>query len=370
MILHCLGLPRTACWNDFTDGVPVIPGTEKRGRNMIRRVLFLSSTILLLLSTGLAQNAAETVAEVEGDKISLQDLREASRAPLARLEEQIYRLKRQKLQELIEDRLLAGEARRRNLSLEALLNAEITSKAAEVTLQEIHRAYEQNKNQFQKPEAEMEGQLRSFLHEQKVTARRREFAKALQANAKVTVYLDPPPPFRAAVSVDGPSHGAADALVTIVEFEDFQCPFCKRAQDILERVLLRYKDKVRVVHRDFPLPSLHPASWKAHEAGRCAEEKGKFWEYRDLLYKNAPAAGLEQLTSYAAQLGLDSSDFKKCLDSGKFKAVVQKDEDEASRLGIQGTPAFFINGQLLSGAQPESEFARVIDEELNKRAER
>jgi protein-disulfide isomerase len=336
---------------------------------MIRWVLLLSSTVLLLLATIVAQNATETVADVDGDKISFQDLREVSSAPLARLEEQAYRLKQQKLQELIEGRLLAHEAHRRNVSLEALINTEIASKAAEVTPQEIDTAYELYKNRLHKPESEAEEQLRSLLHERNVKARRHEFANTLQANAKVTIYLDPPPPFRVAVGTDGPSRGAAGALVTIVEFEDFQCPFCKNAHDILERVLLRYKDKVRVVHRDFPLQSLHPASWKAHEAARCAEEQGKFWEYRDLLYKNAPAAGPEQLATYASQLGLDSSGFKKCLDSGKFKAVVQKDEDEANRLGIQGTPAFVINGQLLSGA-PESEFARIIDQELSKRAQR
>ena len=115
-----------------------------------------------------------------------------------------------------------------------------------------------------------------------------------------------------------------------------------------------------------------PKPWlgRAHEAGRCAEEQGKFWEYRDLLYKNAPAAGPEQLSDYALKTGMDVPAFKRCLDSGKFKMVVQKDETEGDRLGVQGTPAFFINGRLLSGAQPEDEFARVIDEELNKRAQK
>ena len=336
---------------------------------MIRWML-LTPTMLLFSLTIVAQESPQPVAEVDGDKISSQDLTEASGAQLARLEDQTYRLKKQKLQEMIENRLLTHEAHRRNISLESLINAEITSKVGDVTPQEIDKLYELNKSQMRKPESEVEGQLRSLLRDQHLAARRHEFAKTLQASAKVTIYLDPPPPFRATVGVDGPSRGAADALVTIVEFEDFQCPFCKKAQDTLQQVLLRYKDKVRVVHRDFPLQSLHPASWKAHEAGRCAEEQGKFWEYRDLLYKNAPAANPEQLIAYASQLGLDSTDFRKCLDSSKFKAVVQRDEGEANRLGIQGTPAFFINGQLLSGAQPESEFARIIDDELNKRAQR
>ena len=121
-----------------------------------------------------------------------------------------------------------------------------------------------------------------------------------------------------------------------------------------------------MVHRDLPLRTLHPASWKAHEAGRCAEEQGKFWEYRALLYKNAPGVSREQLNNYASQAGLNISDFTTCLDSEKFNAVIQKDEDEANRLGIQGTPFFFINGRLLSGAQPMSEFVRIIEDELNK----
>src|SRR5262249_25878458 len=163
---------------------------------------------------------------------------------------------------------------------------------------------------------------------------------------------------------DGPARGIADAPVTIVEFEDFQCPFCKRAQATLDQILVSYKDRVKLVHRDFPLQPLHPAAWKAHEAGRCAQDQGKFWEYRDLLYRNTPAADPESLSKYASQLGLDPGHFRECLDTDKFKAVVEKDEAEGERLGVQGTPAFFINGRPLTGAQSTSEFARIIEEEL------
>jgi len=286
------------------------------------------------------------------------------------LEDQAYRLKQQKLEQMIGDRLLAREASRRKISVESLIQAEITPQAAAVTAEEIHNVYELNKNQLQKPEPDVTDQIRTYLRDQKIAVRRAEFVKSLQAQAKVSIYLDAPAPFRSDVGAEGPSRGAADAPVTIVEFEDFQCPFCKKAQGTLEQVLLRYKDKVRVVHRDFPLQPLHPASQKAHEAARCAEEQGKFWEYRELLYKNTPAAGPEQLNDYASKVGVDVAVFKQCLDSGKFKMLVQKDETEGDRLGVIGTPAFFINGRLLSGAQPENEFARVIDEELNKRAQR
>jgi len=279
-------------------------------------------------------------------------------------------LKQQKLEQMIGDRLLAGEAGRRKMSVAALLEAEVNSNAAAVTAEEVHNVYELNKNQLQKPEADAADQIRTFLHDQKVATRRAEFVKSLQSQAKVAILLVPPPPFRSNVGLDGPSRGAADAPITIVEFEDFQCPYCKKGQATLEQIVVRYKNRVRVVHRDFPLQPLHPASQKAHEAARCAEEQGKFWEYRELLYKNVPAAGPEQLNDYAAKVGVDVPAFKQCLDSGKFKTLVQKDETEGERLGVTGTPAFFINGRLLSGAQPENEFARVIEEELNLRAQK
>jgi protein-disulfide isomerase len=333
---------------------------------MIRAWFYTAALMLFAVSSIVAQEPREIVAEVDGEKISAQDLRDAAGVSLARLEDEVYRLKQQKLQSLIEERLLAHEARRRKISVESLVQTEITAKTARVTHEEVLSAYEMYKSRLQKPESEVEPQLLAMLHERKVAARRQEFLSSLRAAADVSVNLLPPASFRASVGLDGPTRGASSAPITIVEFEDFQCPFCKRAQDTMEQVLARYKDRIRVVHRDLPLRTLHPASWKAHEAGRCAEEQGKFWEYRALLYKNAPAASPQQLNNYASQAGLDVSDFTKCLDSGKFNAVVQKDEDEANRLGIQGTPVFFINGRLLSGAQPESEFVRIIEDELNQ----
>ncbi|MHB8215775.1 MAG: DsbA family protein [Candidatus Sulfotelmatobacter sp.] len=334
-------------------------------------VLLLLSTVLMLCPMfGQSEPESSTVAEVDGEKISLQDLKQTAGEPLAKLDEQIYRLQQQKLEQMIADRLLEREARRRKISLESLLETEVTSKATAVTPGEIHRVYELNKNQLQKPESEVQEQLRTLLRDQNIATRRQEFAKSLHAQAKVNVYLLPPPPFRADVQGEGPSRGSVDAPVTIVEFEDFQCPYCKKAQEILEQVRVRYKDKIRIVHRDFPLQPLHPASFKAHEGARCAEEQGKFWEYRDLLYKNSPAAGPEQLSLYASQVNMNLPEFKNCLDSGKFRSVVQKDEAEGDRLGVEGTPAFFINGRRLSGAQAETEFARIIDEELSKRAQR
>lgn len=333
----------------------------------IANFLFMAIILPVLSAAAQSPSGSPSVAEVGGETITLQDLKQAAGAPLSRLEEQVYNLQQQKLQEMIADRLLAQEAHRRNISVEALTESEITHNAT-VTPEEIHNFYEANKNQLQKPEPEMQDQLRAYLLNQKLAARRKEFVATLQAQTKVAVHLEQPVPFRLEVKADGPSRGPAAAPVTIVEFEDFQCPFCKKVQATLDQVLARYGDKVRMVHHDFPLQSLHPASLKAHEAARCAEEQGKFWEFRTLLYTNAPAAGPEQLNSYATQAGLNVSSFKECVGSDKFAAVIKKDQSEGDRLGVDGTPAFFINGRLLSGSQPESEFSRIIDEELSKRA--
>ena len=333
--------------------------------------LLLVAPLALCSISGENMVDSTAVAEIDGHVISSRELGQAGGVALGRLEDQVYAMKHQKLEELIANRLLAREAAKRSISIEALIEKEVTSKIGAITAEEVHNVYELNKNQLQKPEAEVRVQIENFLRNQKAATRRQEYVKSLQSQAKVITYLEPPVPFRAELSGDGLARGAAEAPVTIVEFEDFQCPFCKRVQATLDQVLLRYKDKVKFVHRDFPLQSIHPLSSTIHEAARCAEEQNKFWEFRDLLYASVPAAsGQDQLNNYAAQLKLDVPAFQRCAESGKFKAAVQKDEEEGTRLGVEGTPAFFINGRLLSGAQPESAFVQVIDEELNKRAQR
>lgn len=162
---------------------------------------------------------------------------------------------------------------------------------------------------------------------------------------------------------DDPQKGPANAKVTIIEFSDFQCPFCARAQPTLEQIFQTYGSKVRLVYRDFPL-SFHQNAQKAAEAAECADEQGKFWEYHDILFANQNALDTESLKKYAAELKLDSQKFNSCLDSGKYGQEVKKDFSDGQSAGVQGTPAFFINGRLVSGAQPFENFKAIIDEEL------
>ncbi|MGH9778405.1 MAG: thioredoxin domain-containing protein [Candidatus Acidiferrales bacterium] len=337
-----------------------------RTQNVVRAAgLFLALACWLTGLPAQAQKPNEPVAEFEGGAITEEELERALGASLAKLEKQLYDLKRGKLDALIDERLLAREAERRDLSVPELLEAEVTAKAPTPTEEEVDIFYQANKERFKGEEAEVRQQLGEMLHRQRQQALRRAFLASLREQAGVVVLLEPPPVFRAEVSTEGaPALGPADAPVTIVKFEDFQCPYCRRAHATLRELRQRYGDKLRIVHRDLPIESLHPGVTLAHRAARCAGEQGKFWEYHDALYAAPPRGMLEEVRNLAGELALDAPAFQSCLDSGKYDAAIRQDVNQGTSLGISGTPAFFINGRLLSGAQPIGRFIEIIDEEL------
>ena len=176
-------------------------------------------------------------------------------------------------------------------------------------------------------------------------------------------------PSKVEVSVDDdPVEGSENAPVTLIEFSDFECPFCGRFfQQTLPQIEENYikTGKVRHVFRDFPL-TFHQYAQKAAEASECADEQGKFWEYHDKLFENQNALDTGSLKQYAKDLGLDTAKFNSCLDSGKMTSEVQKDFSDGAQSGVSGTPTFFINGIQIVGAQPYSAFEQLIEQELNK----
>jgi protein-disulfide isomerase len=337
------------------------------GMNRMRTIWRVPALVFLLITPVAAQPAAtnQPLAEVDGVPITAEEVDKAIEPAMAKLQEQMYELKRQQLEAMIQDRLLAKEAAKRGITVPALLDAEVTGKVSLVTEQEIEGFYQANKARIQGAEATVRDQIRTYLQSQKLAMRRAAFVDSLRTQASVVVRLKPPPVFRAQVPVEGaPFRGAATAPVTIVEFQDFHCPYCQRVQPTLTELLARYAGKVKLVYRDFPIDSLHPQSRKAHEAARCANDQGKFWAFHDLVYANPPNTSPEQLKGYAQAVGLDLPAFEQCLRSEKYKAAVEKDVETGVRLGVNATPTFFINGRLLSGAQPLEGFVKVIDDEL------
>lgn len=163
------------------------------------------------------------------------------------------------------------------------------------------------------------------------------------------------------ITKDDHIRGNFNAPITLVEFSDFECPFCGRHFPTLNKILSDYKGKVRLVYKHFPL-SFHPNSQKAAEASECASEQGKFWEYHDKIFENqASGLSLDKFKQWAKDLGLDTQQFNACLDSGKYAQKVQTDYQEGLQKGVNGTPVTFINGQLVSGALPYESFKQIID---------
>ncbi|MEX2304343.1 MAG: thioredoxin domain-containing protein [Bryobacterales bacterium] len=311
-----------------------------------------------------AESPAEpaALAVVDGKAITEEDL--GIRGELLQLEQQRYEITNRALQNAIAERLLEAEAARRGVSLEALIEQEIQGKAGDPTDQEVEAFYEQQKQRIRRPLAEVRPQVAEALKSIKAGAIQDEFVAALREKSDVQVRLEP---LRVPIELSqAPMRGPAEAPVTIVEFSDFQCPFCKRAQPIIQQVRERYPEQVNWRFKDLPLNSIHPAAQAAAEAARCAGDQGKFWEYRDALFHaDQIVEGMHQGVSES--LGLDSEPFLECLKSQKYRDAVQADSQEAQKLGISGTPTFVINGIVLSGAQPFEEFARVIEDELRRK---
>ena len=208
--------------------------------------------------------------------------------------------------------------------------------------------------------------IRRYLQDQQTEAARAQLIAELRKSGPEVRVLFDVPRHEIELSADDPSQGSASAPVTLVEFSDFQCPFCQRVAPTLKQVKEKYGDKVRVVWKDFPLTQIHPQAFKASEAAHCAADQGKFWEYHDRLFANQQALQPADLKKHAADLGLDATAFNSCLDSSKYGERVRDGVAEGSRLGVNSTPTIYVNGRVLSGAQPYETFVSVIDEELSK----
>jgi protein-disulfide isomerase len=304
------------------------------------------------------------VATVGGRTITRSELENRVRAKLIEVDNERYEALREGLDEMIAEELVTQEAKARGVTPDALVETEITAKTAEPTDAEVQKIYDDNKQQLGTQTLEQtKPRIVEYLKQQKQEARRTEFVNELKAKHKTTIALKPPL-IDVATAGRPERGGGAKAPVTIIEFSDYQCPFCKRAEDVVDQVMKTYGDKVRLVFRDYPLP-FHPNARPAAEAANCANAQGKFWPYHQKLFANQSALAADNLKTYAKDLGLDGAKFEQCLaDDKSIKTAIDKDVSDGEKVGVNGTPAFFINGRMLSGAQPFEKFKEIIDDEL------
>lgn len=307
--------------------------------------------------------AIEPIAVVAGQPIYERDLWSVAGPGLLDLRKQEYKLKSDALSQLIRKKLVEVEAKKKGLSSDELLKREVDSKISGPSDEEAKGYYLAVKSQDTLPFEQIKSQVKQLLRSAEVEQARQTYADSLRDKAEVSILLQPQ-----VVQVDyDPARvkGDADAPVTIVEFADFQCPFCSRVQPVLKDVLAKYKGKVKLAYRDFPLSQIHEHAEMAAEASRCALAQGKYWEMHDAMFVDQSKLEEAALVKTAAGLGMDQNSFKSCLTSTKYKDVVQQDFQAGSQAGVNATPTFFINGELLSGVQSDADFTRIIDRQLS-----
>ena len=318
--------------------------------------------------TAVGATLPETLATVAGEPVTVADLGAQVGIQLTQLESQYLRNRSQLIQQsldaVVSERMLQAEARRQNKSVEELVAAE--AGGYDITDLEITTWYNQNRNRVgTRSLDEVRTDIADFLRNEKRTAAARALEQRLRSELAVAVNFQP---YRLTFNNEGsPSLGTRGAPVEVVEFSDFQCPFCQRFAPTLKQLAQNFGSNVYIVYRQFPIASIHPQAVKASEASLCAEEQGKFWEYHDLLFVEQTRLMVPDLKAKARRVGMDGTRFDSCLDTGKYAEQVQRDLAEGERAGVTGTPAVFVNGtHVRGGAVPYETVAQAVQRELDR----
>lgn len=297
---------------------------------------------------------ARVLAIVNTKQITAGDIEDSLRPLIFNVQQEVYTLRKQDLELKINDTLLSQEAQKKGITTRALLEAEVNAKLARVTEAQAQAFYNENKDRISGDFTQTKAQIIQYLEEGKEREATLAFAEQLRRASRIEINITAPesPAFSIATD-DQPVKGNPKAVVTIVEFTDFECPSCARQHPVLERIVSEFGDRLRLVVRDFPL-SQHANARKAAEAAEAAREQGKYWEYAAVLFRNQSALGVDKLKQYATDLGLDRAKFDASLDSGKFAEKIQRDLVDGRKLGINGTPTLYINGKRVSDNSYES----------------
>ena len=340
----------------------------------MKRHLILGS-ILLVATAACAQQpaaakAADTgvVARYADQVVTAAELDEAVQAQLISLRQQEYELKRQQLEQTIYERLVERAATAAGLTPAQYTEQQVNAKVGEPAEAEIQQVLAQYRARLNPDDAKAREQVVGYLKQQQQAKLSTDLKDRLFKEANVEILLEPMR-FEAKVAADHPVRGGGPkAPVTVIEYTDFQCPFCGRVQPTLTQIAERYGDSVRHVFKQLPLP-MHPQARLGAEASLCANAQGKFWEMHDWLFANKDKIARDALIAEATALGLNAETFTACLDNNTFGARVDEDMSEARSFGITGTPGFLINGIAIRGAMPVEEFTRVIDSELKRQGQ-
>jgi protein-disulfide isomerase len=318
-----------------------------------------------------AVNPDQVVAEVAGKPITLKDVdakwEEFDSAERARILQATYQNRRNMIDQIVGERLIENAAKAAGQSVQVFVEQDSARRLPAIGEADIARFYEENKDRAQgRTLDQLRGEIKPFLELRRGQQARAMLVEDLKAKGGAVKVMLEPPRYTVPTAASDPTRGNAAATVTIVEFSDYQCPFCARVNPTLAKVRETYGDRVKIVFKDFPLGN-HPQAPKAAEAARCAGEQNKYWEMHDAMFANQRALEVPSLKQAARAIGVNGGPFDQCLDSGKYATTVQADMALGEKLGVNSTPTLYINGRALIGAQPFEQFKQVIDEELARK---
>lgn len=311
------------------------------------------------------------VAKIGDEEITEDVLVGSDKMDFFDLKKKEYDLKMDRLNKLLVERLVGAEAKNAGMSLDEFIDKKITKGEIKISDKDYKAFVEEKRIPQQQIDSNPSLKDRIVFYLKNLKRQELLMARVSDLTRKkpVEVYFSKP---KMEVKVEvgsAPFFGKQGAPVTIVEFSDFQCPFCSKAADTVGQIKKKYGSKVQFAFRHFPLP-MHSLAKKASEASMCARDQGgdsSFWKYHDLAFKNQEKLDEPSLQKYAQQMGLDSKKFNQCLESGQYTAYVEEDMKYAEKVGVRSTPVFFINGQIVNGALPIESFSELIDEELSSK---
>ena len=319
--------------------------------------------LLAVLASGLvsAEPVPDVLGSVDGEPITLEQVEASAAIELSTVDLEFARKRHETLEvalgQYMAERLLDIAAAEQGTTREALLDGLSVVSVSDADVDEF---YEANKSRIQGSKDQLSEKIRQYLSQQRMQTAYAEYLGGLQKRYKAETFMQP---FRLPVDAIGPSLGNKDAAVTLVEFSDFQCPYCVTIYPVLQEMVKTYGDKVRLVYRQFPL-DIHDKAREAAEASLCADEQGRFWDMHNSFFNHQQALRGDGIKSVAEGMNLDMKAFNECMGSGRAAALVDRDMRDAQVLGVTGTPATFVNGRMVSGAVSAQQLKAMIDEEL------
>jgi len=308
----------------------------------------------------------DVVAEVKGKKITKGELEKGIESDLFEARMKVYNIQREKLKGLILQKLMEGDSNKKGLTNDQYLEKYILKGKGNPSGAEIKAFIKERNIPSTQINDYAKERIKKFLSHQKKKELIDEWLEKNQKKGLISVLLPKPqrPVFKL-LAGKSPFYGDKDAKVTLVEFSDFQCPFCAKGANIIEKIKKKYGDKVRVVFKNFPLP-FHKHAQLAAEAALCANEQSAdlFWKLHDHMFKNQNLLKKTDLIATAGKLGLKKADFQTCLEAKRYTDQVKADMEEGKSVGVRSTPTFFVNGKMINGAHPIKTFTDLIDEDL------